>query len=45
MSKRRQTLSEDLEKQPKASKMVLEPVKHVSWEGQSIKSLSNANDR
>ncbi|KAK1072992.1 Scytalone dehydratase [Friedmanniomyces endolithicus] len=32
MSKRRQTLSEDLEKDAKASKMVLEPVKTVSWE-------------
>ncbi|KAK5698515.1 Scytalone dehydratase [Elasticomyces elasticus] len=32
MSKRRQTLSEDLEKNAKASKMVLEPVKLVSWE-------------
>jgi hypothetical protein len=39
MSKRRQTLSEDLEKDPKASKMVLEPVKLVSWEGESLNRL------
>ncbi len=39
MSKRRQTLSEDLEKDAKASKMVLEPVKTVSWEGKSFHTI------
>lgn len=35
MSKRRQTLSEDLEKDPKVAKMATEKFAPVSWEGES----------